>query len=144
MKIVRSTTSNTYSLISGSTTQKITWLRYVLLFKVFVCILIWGLPSLFGPAPLLKLFGVILPADPIFVRMFGTIMIALGSLYYFAYRDPIRNRDIITYAIVDNSLGTLALIGVALTTGITAWFFWVSGALTTFFAVAFYYLRPGE
>ena len=144
MKIISPTTDGAYSSTSATTVQKITWLKYLLLFKIFVCIAVWGLPSLFGPASVLKIFGVTLPADPFFVRELGAITIALALLYFFAYRDPVRNRDIITYAVVDNSLGTLALIGVALTTGITAWFFWVSGALTAFFAVAFYFLRPVE
>lgn len=144
MKNVRPTSSSTYSSSSASAVQKITWLKYLLLFKIFVCIAIWGVPSLLGPASVLEIFGVTLPADPIFVRMFGAIMIALALLYYFAYRDPIRNRDIITYAVVDNGLATLTFIGVALTTGLTSWFFWVSGALTAFFAVAFYFLRPSE
>jgi hypothetical protein len=121
-----------------------TWLKYLLLFKIFACIAIWGLPSLLGPASLLEIFGVTLPADPIFIRLLGAIMIALALLYSLAYRDPIRNRAIITYAVVDNGLSTLTIIGVALTTGLTAWFFWVSGALTAFFAVAFYFLRPSE
>ncbi len=144
MKLIRPTTSSTNSAISSSTVKKTTWLKYVLLFKIFVCIAIWGLPALFGPAYLLKIFGVILPTDPIFVRMFGAVITAEALLYYFAYRDPTRNREIITYAVVDNGLGTLALIGVAVTTGITTWFFWFSGALTAFFAVTFYFLRPSD
>lgn len=124
--------------------QKITYLKYVLLFKIFVCVVVWGLPALVGTASMLSMFGVTLPEDPFFVRMFGAVVTALALLYYFAYRNPVRNRDIITYAVVDNGLSTLAFLGIAFTTGIHAWFFWVSGALTAFFTVAFYLLRPSE
>jgi hypothetical protein len=126
------------------TTSKLTWLKRVLLFKVVVCLLVWGLPALTGPAVFLGMFGVRMPEDPFFLRMFGAVVTALALLYWFAYRDPLRNRDIITYAVVDNGLSTLAILFVALTSGLASWFFWVSGALTAFFTAAFWLLRPGE
>ena len=125
-------------------TTKLTWLRRVLLVKVAVCLLVWGLPALTGPASFLKLFGVTMPEDPFFLRMFGAVITAIALLYWFAYRDPKRNRDILKYAIVDNGLSTLAIIFVALTSGLTSWFFWVSGALTALFFVAFWVLLPKE
>ena len=125
-------------------TTKLTWLRRVLLVKVAVCLLVWGLPALTGPASFLKLFGVTMPEDPFFLRMFGAVVTAVALLYWFAYRDPKRNRDILKYAIVDNGLSTLAIIFVALTSGLTSWFFWVSGALTALFFVAFWVLLPKE
>ena len=125
-------------------TSKLTWLKRVLLFKVAVCLLVWGLPALTGPSGFLGLFGVRMPEDPFFLRMFGAVVTALALLYWFAYRDPLRNRDIITYAVVDNGLSTLAILVLALTSGLASWFFWVSGALTAFFTVAFWLLRPGE
>jgi uncharacterized membrane protein YoaK (UPF0700 family) len=85
-----------------------------------------------------------MPEDPFFLRIFGAVQVGLALLYWFAYRDPVRNRDIVKYAIFDNGLSTLAIVGVALTTGLASWFFWVSGALTAFFCVAFWLLLPKE
>jgi len=127
-----------------NTTNKLTWLKRVLLFKVAVCLLVWGLPALLGPAWLLATFGVSMPADPFFLRMFGAVVTALGLLYWFAYQKPIHNRDMIRYAVVDNGVSTLAILIVALTSGLTSWFFWISGALTAFFTVAFWALMPQE
>ena len=125
-------------------TAKILWLKRVLIFKVFVCVFVWGLPALTGPAGFLALFGVKFPDDPFFLRMFGAVVTALGLLYWFAYRDPQRNRDVIKYAVVDNGLSTLAILFVAVSSGLSSWFFWVSGALTLFFTIAFWLLLPPE
>ena len=127
-----------------NTTDKLTWLKRVLIFKVAVCLLVWGLPALLGPAWLLATFGVTMPEDPFFLRMFGAVVTALGLLYWFAYQKPVHNRDVIRYAVVDNGLSTLAIVLVALTSGLTSWFFWLSGALTLFFTVAFWVLMPPE
>jgi hypothetical protein len=125
-------------------TNKLTWLKRVLIFKVLVCLLVWGLPALLGPAWLLATFGVKMPEDPFFLRMFGAVVTALGLLYWFAYQRPTHNRDMIRYAVVDNGLSTLAILLVALTSGLSSWFFWVSGALTAFFTAAFWALMPQE
>ena len=125
-------------------TKKLKWLKWVLLLKIIVVVFVWGLPSLLGPGWFLKYFGVTMPEDPFFLRIFGAVQVGLVLLYWFAYRDPVRNRDIVKYAIFDNGLSTLAIVGVALTTGLASWFFWVSGALTAFFCVAFWLLLPKE
>jgi len=122
--------------------QKIIWLRRVLALKALSCLFIWGLPALLAPPALMAKFGITMPSDPIFVRMFGAVVMSLSLLYWFAYRDPIRNVDIVKYAIVDNGLSTLTLIGVAVTSGVTSGFFWLSGILTAFFFVAFMVLIP--
>ena len=123
---------------------KLTWLKRVLLIKIAVCLLVWGFPSLLGTAWILKMFGVTMPADPFFLRVFGAVATAMALLYWFAYVDPVRNRDIVRFAVVDNALSTLAILGVAFTTGLTSWFFGVSGVLTALFAVAFWQLLPKE
>lgn len=122
--------------------QKMSWLKRVLLLKMIVCFLVWGLPSLLGPGRMLALFGVAMPADPFFLRMFGAVVTGQGFLYWLAYLNPLRNRDMIRYAVVDNILSTLAILGVALTSGLSSWFFGVSGVLTLLFAIAFLLLMP--
>lgn len=123
---------------------KIIWLKRVLLFKMVAVLLVWGLPALTGPASFLQLFGVTMPEDPFFLRIFGGVQVGLTLLYWYTYRDPVRNRDVVKYAVFDNGLSTLAIVFVALTSGLSAWFFWVSGALTAFFTVAFWMLIPQE
>ena len=125
-------------------TPKIVWLKRLLLAKSLTCLFIWGLPALVGPPAFLALFGISMPADPIYLRIFGAMATALALLYWFAYQDPIRNSAIIKYAIFDNGLSTLTVIGVAIVSGLSSWFFYVSGAMTAFFTIAFYVLRPKE
>jgi hypothetical protein len=125
-----------------SQTDKLKWLKIVLLAKVIVCLFVWGLPGLIGPAWMLATFGIQMPADPFYLRMFGAVITGVALLYWFAYRDPLRNRDILRYAVVDNALSTLAIVFVALTSGLSSWFFYVSGALTFLFFVAFWVLLP--
>lgn len=121
---------------------KLVWLKRTLMLKILLVALLWGLPSLLAPEPVLKLFGVAMPADPFFMRMFGGVMMGLVFLYWFAYKDPVKNRDIIRYAVIDNSLAFLTILGVGLTTGISNPTVWVSAVLVLFFAIAFWYLMP--
>lgn len=123
---------------------RLTWLKRLLLFKMFAVLFIWGLPALTGPASFLKLFSITMPEDPFFLRIFGGVQVGLTLLYWYTYRDPVRNRDVVKYAVFDNGLSTLAILFVALTSGISSWFFWVSGALTAFFTVAFWMLIPQD
>ena len=126
------------------TSNEHTMLKRVLLFKIAAVLFVWGLPSLFGPASMLKMFGVTMPQDPFFLRIFGAVQVGLALLYWFAYQDPARNRDIIRYAVFDNVVSTLAIFGMALTVGLSSYFFWVSGVLTAAFAFAFWRLVPQE
>lgn len=121
---------------------RILWLKRTLLAKILVVALLWGLPSWIAPGGLLKLFGVEMPADPFFLRMFGGVMMGLVYLYWLAYRNPVRNRDIIRYAVVDNTLSFVTILGVGFTTGIANPVVWVSAVLVALFAVAFYVLMP--
>ena len=120
------------------------WLRRVLLVKVVVTFLAWGLPALIGPPGFLAFFGIDMPEDPMFLRMFGAVVTALGVAYWYAYRDPLRNVAILKVGVVDNGLVTLAVIVLGLTTGISSWFIWVSAVLTTFFCIAFLVLMPKD
>ena len=75
-----------------------------LMFKILVVALMWGLPSLLAPASVLKIFGVSMPEDPFFMRMFGGVMMRAGVLVLVCLQNPVKNRDIIRYAVIDNSL----------------------------------------
>jgi hypothetical protein len=121
---------------------RITWLKRTLLLKILVVALLWGLPSWIAPASVLSLFGVEMPADPFYLRIFGGVMMGLVFLYWLAYRNPVPNRDIIRYAVVDNALSFVTILGVGLTTGIANPVIWMSAVLVALFAVAFYILMP--
>ena len=118
------------------------WLRVVIAVKMVVTALGWGLPALFGPAGFLAWFDISMPADPIFLRLFGALLVALVLLYWYAYRDPVRNVAVLRFAVVDNGLATVTIIVVGLTTGLSSWYFWVSGALTALFCGLFAVLMP--
>lgn len=123
---------------------KLTWLKKILFVKVILTFFVWGLPTLFGTERFMNLFDLSLPDDPLFLRLFGAVVIALGVAYWYAWRDPIRNRAILVVGIVDNGLITLTIIFLALTSGITSWFISISAVLTGFFFISFIFLLPKE
>ena len=123
---------------------KLTWLKRVLIVKILLVALLWGLPTWIAPEGVLKLFGETLPSPPFYMRMFGALQIGLVFLYWLAYRNPRKNRDMIRYAVFDNSISFLTIMGYALTVGITNPTVWVSAGLVLFFAIAFYVLMPKE
>lgn len=122
--------------------RKIVWLKRVLIFKILVVVLLWGLPTLLGPESFLRLLGEQIPAPPFYMRIFGATQIGLAFLYWFAYKNPVKNRDIIRYAVIDNALAFLTMMGYALTIGITNPTVWLSAGLVLFFAIVFYILTP--
>jgi hypothetical protein len=61
-----------------------------------------------------------------------------------AYQDPLKNRDMIKYAVWDNSVAFLTMMGYAATVGITNPTVWLSAVLVLFFAIAFFVLMPKE
>jgi hypothetical protein len=124
------------------TSQRVHLLRRILLVKVVLTLLVWGLPALIGPPALLELLSIAMPEDPIFLRMFGALAIALAVAYWYAYQDPVKNVAILKVGVVDNGLATLTIIVLGLTVGISSWFVWVSAALTAFFCIAFVVLMP--
>ena len=127
-----------------SRSMKIRLLRKVLLVKVIVTFLAWGLPALIGPKAFLMLFDIEMPEDPLFLRLFGAVVVAFGVAYWFAYRDPLKNVAILKAGVVDNGLVTLAIIVLGVTVGISSWFIWVSAVLTAVFCMAFLVLIPKE
>jgi len=121
---------------------KLVWLKRVLILKIVIVALLWGLPSLLAPAPVLQLFGVVMPEDPFFLRIFGATQCGLVFLYWFAYQNPVLNRDIIRYAVIDNALAFVTILVVGLTTGIANPTIWISAVLVLLFALAFWALLP--
>jgi hypothetical protein len=126
------------------TSQRLYWLRRVLLIKVVLTFLAWGLPALTAPPAFLAPFGIAMPEDPTFLRLFGAVVTAVGVAYWYAYQDPVRNVAILKFGIADNGLNTLTIIVLGFTVGISSWFIWVSGILTAFFCIAFVVLMPRE
>ncbi|MBN2005110.1 MAG: hypothetical protein JXA21_17255 [Anaerolineae bacterium] len=124
--------------------QKLQWLRRVLLTKVIVTFLFWGLPPLLATPEIAAMVNVTLPEDPVFVRLFGAVVIAFGVAYWYAYRDPVRNVAILKAGVVDNGMVTLTLLVMALTRGLSSWTLWVSMVLTAGFCTAFLVLMPKE
>lgn len=127
-----------------NTSQRMQWLRRVLLVKVILTFLVWGLPALIGPPAFLALFDIEMPEDPIFLRLFGAVVTAFGVAYWYAYRDPLRNAAIVRAGVIDNGLVTLAIIVLGLTARVSSWFIWVSAVLTALFCIAFLVLMPQE
>lgn len=123
---------------------KIIWLKRVLVAKILIVVFLWALPAWLAPAPILKIFGVEMPPDPFFMRMFGATQIGLAFLFWLALQDPLRNRDMIRYGVVDNAVAFFTILGVALTSGITNPTIWLSAVLVAFFAIAFYVLMPRQ
>jgi len=121
---------------------KLTWLKRVLVFKILVVVLLWGLPTWLAPESVLKIFGEALPVPPFYMRIFGATQMGLVFLYWLALQNPVKNRDMIRYAVVDNTLAFLTMMAYAFTVGITNPTVWVSAALVLFFAIAFYTLTP--
>jgi hypothetical protein len=117
--------------------MKFIWLKRVLFLKVIVTFLAWGLPALLRNEWFLGLFNLSMPEDPMYLRLFGAALIAFGTAYWFAYRDPIRNRAIVQGGVVDNGLITMVVIILALKSGIENWYVYLSGILTGLFFVAF-------
>jgi hypothetical protein len=116
---------------------KLKWLKRILFVKVVVTFLLWGLPAMFGNDWFLSLFNLTMPNDPLYLRLFGAAVTAFGAAYWFAYRDPIRNRGII-----DNGLITLTVIYLALTSGIESWFIYISALMAGFFCISFILFMP--
>jgi len=120
------------------------WIRRVLLVKVIVTFLVWGLPALLAPPAFLALFGIAMSNDPVFLRLFGAVVSAVGVAYWYAYRDPIKNIAILKFGVIDNGLVTLTIIVIGLTVGVSSWFFWLSAGMTAFFCIALVLLMPRE
>lgn len=122
--------------------EKLVWLRRLLLIKTAFCFFVWGLPALLGTAGFLAVFGLQMPADPIFLRLLGGVVVAVGVVYWFGFQDPARNIAIVKFGIVDNVIATTVLLVFGFTGGLKSWFLWVSVVFTLVFALGFLVLLP--
>jgi hypothetical protein len=127
-----------------TTDVRILWLRRVLVVKTLVTVFVWGLPALLGPLSLLDILKVPIPADPIYLRLFGGAATAWGVAYWLAYKDPVRNVAIVKAGLVDNALPTVVVLLIGLTSGISSAFIWLSAVLTGMFFLSFLILMPRE
>jgi hypothetical protein len=127
-----------------ATEVRLLWLRRVLLVKVLITVLVWGLPALLAPLSFLAILRVPIPADPIYLRLFGGAATAWAVAYWYAYKDPVRNVGILKAGLVDNALPTLVILFMGLAGGVSSAFIWVSGVLTGLFLLSFLLLMPKE
>ncbi len=127
-----------------TTDLRILWLRRVLLVKTLGTVFVWGLPALLGPLSLLDILRLPVPADPIYLRLFGGAVTAWGVAYWLAYKDPVRNVAILKAGLIDNGLATIAIVLIGLTSGISSAFIWLSAVLTGLFFMSFLILMPRE
>lgn len=90
-----------------------------------------------------EFLGLPMPKDTAYLRLFGAVVTAIGLLYWFAYKDPLKNVAIIKYAIVDNGLATLTLV-VLILKGKGNWMFIMSAVFVFLAFIAFILLFPGR
>lgn len=127
-----------------TTELRLIWLRRVLFVKVLLTLFVWGLPALLAPFSLLAILRVPIPADPIYLRLFGGAATAWGVAYWFAYKEPLRNMAIVKAGLADNGLITLVILLLGLTGKMSSVFIWLSGLLTGLFFLLFLLLMPRE
>jgi hypothetical protein len=125
-----------------SNSQKLDWLKRILAVKTAFTLLAWGLPALMAPMSVFHLLGVPTPDDPLFVRLFGAVVTAVGLAYWYAYRDPVQNAAILKVGILDNGLVTLTILVFIIFYGLRSIFIWASALLTLAFFVSFILLIP--
>jgi len=90
----------------------------------------------------LQRLGVPTPDDPIFLRLFGAVVIAFGVAYWYAFKDPIHNIAILKAGIVDNGLATLVTLSFIVFYDLRSIIMWISAPLTLFFFISFILLMP--
>ena len=127
-----------------ATDSKLSLLRQVLAGKVVLSLFVWGLPALLAPMAAFQRLGVPVPDDPLFLRLFGAVVTAVGVAYWHAYKDPIRNVAILKAGIVDNALVTLLIVVFTVFYDLRSAFIWASGVLTLLFFVSFIVLMPSS
>jgi len=125
-----------------SDNKKLLWLKWILALKVVLSFLFWGLPLLLFPISLLRRFGVPTLDDPIYLRLLGAVIMALGVAYWYAYKDPIHNIAILKAGIVDNGLVTLVTLIFIVFYNLRSISFLISPPLTLFFFISFTLLMP--
>lgn len=59
-----------------------------------------GLAFLFLAGPIFSMLGIALVADPVYVQLAAGLIAIMGLGFYFAWRDPLINRDIVLLGVV--------------------------------------------
>ena len=85
-----------------------------------------------------------IPADRIYLRLFGGACTTFGVAYWFAFKDPVRNAAIVKAGLADNGLITLVILFLGLMGRVSRAFILVSGLLTGLFFFLFLLLMPRE
>jgi hypothetical protein len=125
-----------------SKNNRLVWLRWILAVKVVLSFLFWGLPFLLFPLSLLQRSGVSIPDDPLYLRLLGAVIIALGVAYWYAWKDPVHNVAILKAGVVDNGLVTLVSLYFIVFHGLRSISMSISAVLTLFFFLSFILLMP--
>jgi hypothetical protein len=125
-----------------SSKNKLVWLRWILAVKIALSFLFWGVPFLLFPLSLLQRFGAPVPDDPFYLRLLGTVIIALGVAYWYAWKDPVHNVAILKAGIVDNGLVMLVNLNFIVFHNLRSITMFISVVLTFFFMLAFILLMP--
>jgi hypothetical protein len=118
------------------------WLKRILVVKIALSFLFWGLPFLFFPLSFLQRSGVSITGDPIYLRLLGAVILALGVAYWYAWKDPVHNVAILKAGVVDNGLVTLVTLYFVLFQGFRSTIMLISALLTLFFFISFILLMP--
>jgi hypothetical protein len=122
--------------------NKLLWLRRILAVKVVLTFLFWGLPTLFFPMSVLQSLGVPTTADPLYLRLLGAVIMAIGVAYWYAYRNPIHNVAILRAGVVDNGLVTLVTLYFIVFAGLRSVIMLISAPLTLIFFISLILLMP--
>jgi hypothetical protein len=122
--------------------NKLVWLKRILAVKVVLTFLFWGLPLLLFPLSLLQRFGMSTPDDPIYLRLLGAVITAIGVAYWYAYKDPVHNIAIVKAGIVDNGLVTLVTLYLFVFFDLRNITMLISALLTLIFFISFILLMP--
>jgi hypothetical protein len=125
-----------------SNTNKLIWLKRILAAKVIYTFFFSGLPLLLYPTSLLQWFGMPIPDYPIYIRILGAVITAVGVAYWYAYKDPVHNIAILKVGIVDNGLVTLVNLIFIVFYNFKVIAFVITLPITIFFFISFILLMP--
>ncbi len=125
-----------------SRNRRLIWLMYILAAKIALIVFVWGLPALLAPISLLQRLGVPTQGDPLYLRLFGAVVIAFGVAYWYAYKDPVHNIAILKAGVVDNGLATLVTLFFIVFYDLRSISMLISMPLTLFFFISFLLLMP--
>lgn len=85
----------------------------------------FGLGVLVALGPCARLLGLEIPADPVYVRLVGVLLLLLAGMYLLPATDPVRYRGVVAVAIIGRFGGFLFLAAA-----------WVAGRPVAFLGLA--------